>query len=239
MTLDEYKNVLDNIKPFTNYVYLHLMGEPLLHPQINEIIKMSNENKIFVNITTNGYLIKNIKNNRGVRQLNISLHSFNGSYNKTLEQYINDIFDTIDTLHDTIVNYRLWTNSPYYDQIISILENKYNTKIIVNDNGNYKLENNKYISIKKEFKWPTTTLTSVKNREEGTCRALRDHIGILVNQDVVACCLDSNGDIKFGNLKDTSLKDIIATPKFIEMKNNLENNIKTEKLCLNCNFYEN
>jgi radical SAM protein with 4Fe4S-binding SPASM domain len=82
----------------------------------------------------------------------------------------------------------------------------------------------------------------LKNTEKGssvgTCRALKDHIGILSNLDVVACCLDANGDILFGNLNNKNLQEIVESKKFQEMKYNLDNNIKTEDLCKNCNFYK-
>jgi len=46
--------------------------------------------------------------------------------------------------------------------------------------------------------------------ENGTCYALRDHIGILVDGTVVPCCLDNNGDIPLGNIFDTNFSKIIS-----------------------------
>lgn len=240
MSIDEYQKVLDNIKPYTQYVYLHLMGEPLLHPKINEIIDMTSKNEINVNITTNGYLLKRVENNKNIRQINISLHSFDNKYNISLNEYLNNIFETVKTLPNTIINYRLWATNEHYNEIIKILEEKYQKEIIPNDIGNFTLDKNVFISIKEEFKWPEIKESGRESNipSTGTCLALKDHIGILSNLDVVACCLDSNGDICFGNLNDTSLEEIINSEKFNYIKTNLENNIKTEELCQNCNFYE-
>ena len=236
----EYMKVLENIKPFTNYVYLHLMGEPLLHPKINEIIDMTSKNKINVNITTNGYLLKRVENNQNIRQINISLHSFDEKYNIGLKDYLNNIFDTIKTLPNTIINYRLWASNKHYYEIIKILEEKYQKEIIPNNIGNFTLDKNIFVSIKEEFKWPEIKESRKEGTKSftGTCLALKDHIGILSNLDVVACCLDSNGDICFGNLNDNTLAEIINSEKFNYIKMNLENNIKTEELCKNCNFYK-
>lgn len=242
MSIDEYNIVLNNIKPFTKYVYLHLMGEPFLHPKINEIIDMTTINNINVNITTNGFLINRVENNKNIRQINISLHSYDEKYKVSFDNYIKNIFNATDRLqkNKTIINYRLWVNSKYYNKFIDELENKYNKKIIINQNGNFQLDNNVYISIKKEFIWPKikTKREGEESENIGTCLALRDHIGILSNLDVVACCLDSNGDINFGNLNNIPLKEIINSDKFKYIKTNLENNIKTEELCKNCNFYK-
>lgn len=239
MSLEEYQLVLSNIKPFTNYVYLHLMGEPLLHPYINEIIDLTNQNKINVNITTNGYLIKRITGNKNIRQINISLHSFNEKYKLSLDEYLNNIYLSIENMPETIVNFRLWAGTKNYDNIINSLESRYNKKIIPNNLGNFKLDKNVFVSIKHEFEWPKIKEggREILQPTSGTCLALKDHIGILSNLDVVACCLDSNGDINFGNLKHISLSEIIKSEKFNYIKTNLENNIKTEALCQNCNFY--
>ena len=41
MSLDDIDNYLNQIKEFGNYIYLHVLGEPLLHPNFNEILKNS------------------------------------------------------------------------------------------------------------------------------------------------------------------------------------------------------
>ena len=76
ISVDNFKIVLDKIKGYTKYIYLHVMGEPLLHPDVNKLIDIASNN-YNVCITTNGYLIDKIKDNKNIYQLNISLHSYN------------------------------------------------------------------------------------------------------------------------------------------------------------------
>ena len=38
ITLDNFNIILDKLENYTKYLYLHVLGEPLLHPNINEII---------------------------------------------------------------------------------------------------------------------------------------------------------------------------------------------------------
>ena len=71
MNKNNFEIVLDKLKNTTKYLYLHVLGEPLLHPKINEFINLASKN-YFVNITTNGYLIKRIIDNKNIRQINIS-----------------------------------------------------------------------------------------------------------------------------------------------------------------------
>lgn len=121
MNKNNFEIVLDKLKNTTKYLYLHVLGEPLLHPKINEFINLASKN-YFVNITTNGYLIKRIIDNKNIRQINISLHSYNEKYNKSLNNYLQDIFDVTDKLKKyTYINYRIWVNSLYKDEIIKVL----------------------------------------------------------------------------------------------------------------------
>ena len=80
LTFDNYKLIVDKIKNYTKELYFHILGEPLLHPDIINFIEYANKKGLLVNITTNGYLINNLKNNDGIHRLNISLHSYNESY---------------------------------------------------------------------------------------------------------------------------------------------------------------
>ena len=234
MSLEDFKVILKKLKNHTKYLYFHVMGEPLIHPEINTFIDLASKD-YYVNITTNGYLIKNVSDNKNIRQLNISLHSFDNRYNKSLEEYINDIFLTVDKLvvNNTIINYRIWTDSEYKEDLINLLEKKYNIKI---NNEHTKLQDNVYIDFDDTFIWPSLDndflLTS------GSCMGTRSHIGILVDGTVIPCCLDNNGYINLGNIYKQDLNDIISSDKFLEIKNGFLCNKKVNELCQRCNFYD-
>jgi radical SAM protein with 4Fe4S-binding SPASM domain len=232
--MDDFRIVLDKLNDFTKYLYFHIMGEPLLHPHINELIDIASSN-FFVNITTNGYLIDKVKDNKNIRQINISLHSYDKKYNKSLDEYLDNVFTSVDNLvvNNTIIKYRLWVDSVYKYDIINRLEEKYNIKI---DSNSIKLSDNVYYEVEQEFIWPS--LDNDYYCEVGSCRALRDHIGILVDGTVVPCCLDSEGIIKLGNIYKNEINDIINNGLFKEMKKGFQDNKKIHELCKKCNFYE-
>lgn len=234
ISLDNFKRLLNKIDKYTDYLYFHVMGEPLLHPKINELINMASD-KFKINITTNGFLIKRIENNSNIRQINVSLHSFNDKYNISYENYINDIFEVTDKLleKNTIINYRLWVGSLYKNKIINDLEKKYNIKI--SNNKNIKLCNNVYYSVDEEFIWPS--YNNNYYNETGGCRGTIDHIGILVDGTVVPCCLDSGGVINLGNIYTDTMDDVLNSDSFIKIKEGFKNNIKVHPLCKKCNFY--
>lgn len=233
--VEQFKFMLDKIEGFTKYVYFHVMGEPLLHPKVNELINIASE-RYYVNITSNGYLIKRIENNTNIRQINLSLHSYDEKYNKSFDEYMNDIFSSVDKLivNNTIVKYRVWVNSEYKDMILSKLEEKYG--VVIGDNKSLKLADNTYYEVEHEFIWPS--MDNDYYTEEGSCRGLRDHIGILVDGTVIPCCLDSAGIINLGNIYKQDLSDIIGSDLFKEMKQGFLNNKKVHELCRKCNFYD-
>ena len=229
MSINNFKIILEKLKKYTNYLYFHILGEPLMHPSIIEMINIASKD-FYINITTNGYLIKKIYGNKLIRQINVSLHSYNELNKKSLDDYLNDIFLVADSLDNTYINYRMWIDSKYKDRILKRLEEKYNTKI----NGNTKLKENVFIEFANEFIWPD--LNNNLNVVNETCYGTIDHLGILVDGTIVPCCLDSKGIINLGNIFKCYIEDIINTTLFKRIKEGFKHNQRCEKLCTHCGF---
>ena len=231
MKEEEFRLILNKLKGYTNYLYFHILGEPLLHPNINEFINLAHEQGYKINLTTNGYFIDKVKDSVNIRQINISLHSYDENGQISLESYLTNIFSSCDILaKKTYINYRLWVNTKYKEQIIDFLEKKYQKKI----NGHTKLKENIFIDFDNEFIWPN--LSRNLNITQGKCYALKDHLGILVDGTVVPCCLDGEGIIKLGNIFQDNLEDIINRDKYQNMMQSFAQNKRIEKLCQNCDF---
>lgn len=228
MTVNEFEIIISKIKNYTNYTYLHIKGEPLLHPNLEEIINIANKNNIKVNITTNGRLLKdkiNILNNN-IRQLNISLHSFNNL------KEIKEIINIIDNLNNVYISLRLWNNLDN-KEVINYLEKYYKVKIDINKKQN-KLKDNIFLSKDIEFDWPSMNIDIISTK--GTCKALKDHIGILVDGTVVSCCLDNNGDNNLGNIFNEDLIDIINSNKYQTILQGFKDNKLISPLCQRCGY---
>ena len=233
--MDSFSILLNKLKGYTKYLYFHIMGEPLLHPHINELIDMASKD-YYINITSNGYLIDRIVNNKNIRQLNISLHSFDKRYGKSLDEYLDNIFSGTDILNSngTIINYRIWVDSVNKSDVINRLESKYKVKI--GNKDKVKLGNNIFYEIEEEFIWPS--LDNDYYNDKGSCMGTRDHIGILVDGTVVPCCLDSDGIINLGNVYKNDINDIINSDIFRNINEGFLCNEKRNELCKKCNFYE-
>lgn len=233
MSLDTFKEILPRLKDYTDYLYFHLMGEPLVHSHINEFIDLATVKFGFkINITTNGYLINKIENSINIHQLNISLQAIKSD--EEIDIYLQNIFTAVDKLHKhgTIIVYRLWNEQASSKKIIEKLEKYYKTNL----NGNNKIQDNIYLDREIPFVWPD--LNNNYYNEEGSCMGLRSHIGILVNGDIVPCCLDYNGTITLGNILNDKIDDILKGKRAKNMQENFLNNKKCEEFCRHCNFYD-
>ena len=72
--------------------------------------------------------------------------------------------------------------------------------------------------------------------EEGTCWGLRNQVAILVNGDVVPCCLDGEGIIKLGNIFEENFENIINSEYSKEFIKAFEENKVIHQLCKRCGF---
>lgn len=242
MSIEEFKIVIDKIKKYTDYIYLHIKGEPLLHSKLDEILSICDDNNIFVNITTNGTLLKARKdiliNHKSVRQINISLHSEN-----KIKNYFEDVFDICKELSQKVfINYRLWSLDNYkLDKKSTVIVDKiiksYNlSSDIVNklkNDNNITIDNNTFVNKNNLFVWPDESLGLNINAR---CYGLIRHIGILVDGTIVPCCLDSNGIIRLGNIFKDDLEEVLDSKLVKDMIEGFKNNKSICLLCKNCNF---
>lgn len=239
ITKEEYQIIINKIKDKTKELYLHVLGEPLMHEDINYFIDYATNNNLLVNITTNGYLIENIKNNKNIHRLNISLHSYNEKYKIKLNDYLDSIFDVIDNIKEkTFITLRIWVKSKNSNKIISYINERYHLDIKeLIDNNKLKIAPNLIIDTFHEFIWPD--LNNNYYSEIGTCKGLIDHIGILSDGTIIPCCLDSRGVINLGNIFTDNIDDILKEERVKKIIIGFKNNYKCEELCKHCHFLDN
>ena len=241
MTIDEFRDVAIKIKDYIENIYLHVKGEPLLHSHIDEILNVCDENNLNVKITTNGTLLskkKDILLKHGIKQINVSLHCENN-----MDNYFEDVFNTCDELSKKItIIYRIWTLPTLdLDKVSTVIVDKIINHYNLNDDIIDKIKHEKatkiteniYLDKNYEFKWPKI---DTKKSDVGTCLGTKDHIAILSDGNVTACCLDSDGIIKLGNIFNSNLDDILNSELFKEINNGFNNNKIVCDLCKSCTY---
>lgn len=254
MEKEEFKYIISQVKEFTDYIYFHIMGEPLLNKNLEYFLQESDKNNLKVNITTNGTLLNKVSdiliNSKSLRQVNISLHSFEANeMTLELEEYIDTITNFIKEARassDIICTMRLWNidneelkgANGLNNDILRLLEKNLNLDFSLAE----KLQENKRLTIKEKvnlnmaekFKWPDIELLA--SSDEIFCHGLRNQIGILVDGTVVPCCLDSEGNINLGNIFEKSFKDIIEGERAINIYEGFSRRKAVEDLCKSCGY---
>lgn len=249
MTLEQIDKIFQKISCYTDYIYLHVKGEPLIHEDIGAILDLAKEYNLKVILTTNGTLLLQkvgaIRNKQALRQVNISVHSFeqndikNSSYLENIIEAVNMI---VDSRLDTYISYRLWNLDDIHDvdknkEALLKIGKSYGIKNILEiatKNSSIKLDENIFINLDTIFRWPSIENNIISY--EGSCLGLIDQISILVDGTVVPCCLDSLGENNLGNIFKEDIETILEKEATKAIIDGFKNNKLICDLCRRCEF---
>lgn len=254
MTSEEFLHIAKEIKPYTDYICLHLMGEPLLNPNLKSFLDISKEYGFQVNLTTNGTLIRKnediLLSSKALRKISISLHSFEANDQEVdLEVYINDIVNFVKKAHDengVICELRLWNGDSdlikgcnnLNDKIADLLKETLNShmdiKEMLHNQNSVKISDKIFLEAAEKFQWPD--INGKRIGDNAFCYGLRQHIGILADGTVVPCCLDSEGNIPLGNVFEESLENILQSKRAKAMYDGFSGRKAVEDLCKTCGY---
>ncbi len=254
MNKEEFTYILNEVKPFTEHIYFHLMGEPLLNEDIEYFFEESRNKGLHVNLTTNGTLLSKVGDklikSKSLRQVNISLHSFEANKKTVeLEEYLDSITDFIIKARensDIICAIRLWNmdnddlkgENNLNKDILKMLEDKlkldFSLSEKLQESNRIKLKDKVYLNMAEKFQWPDIKIDSLG--ENVFCHGLRNQIGILVDGTVVPCCLDSEGNLSLGNVFERPLKEILTGERATNIYNGFSRRIAVESLCKKCGY---
>ncbi|MDD3175484.1 MAG: radical SAM protein [Candidatus Nanoarchaeia archaeon] len=241
-----YKKAIDESKQLAEEITLHVMGEPLLHPEIEKIIHYAQKQDVKINLTTNGILVhkySQILLNKTIKRINFSIHSLNENYSEEdARKHLTQIIDFTKLAQkertDLIIVYRLWNiNNSANKNILDIIQTEFNTTLKDEKNKiGIEIKPNLYINYDESFNWPNVK-NEVKN-QTGYCLGLKTHIGILSNGIVVPCCLDNDGNIPLGNIKNNTLNEILNSKKSQDILNGFKERKLIEDLCKRCSYIQ-
>lgn len=242
MTEAEFSALLPKLRPFTDYLYFHLMGEPLCHPLLETFLRLAAESDFRVILTTNGTLLgekqEMLLSSPAVHKVNVSLHAFEANELSTpFSQYLHRCFTFgQEAAGKKIVSYRLWNQGgkdAKNDEILQTMT-RYFPEPWVTERRGTRIAQKVYLQYGEKFDWPDLSAPHVSDRV--FCYGLRDQIGVLCDGTVVPCCLDHEGDIPLGNLFRQDLDEILNTPKAMGIFQGFQCGNPPEPLCRHCGY---
>ena len=243
MSAETFRGVIEKLEGFTEYVYLHLLGEPLMHPELDEILSCVAGHGMKCCITTNGTLLGEREEllcaAPPVYRLSVSLHSYeaNGGSTGELYDYLETVWRVCSRLAEkgSYCVLRLWNgggaeslNAVIWD----FLREKTGSEPEATARG-YKLCERMYLEYEPRFDWPDL---NAPERPVRFCYGLRDQLGILCDGTVVPCCLDAEGSIALGNILESGVEEIISSPRATALYRGFSDGKPSEELCRRCGY---
>ena len=243
MTREEFSQVLQQLQGHTEYIYYHLMGEPLTHPLLPDFIRMAKEKGFHSMITTNGTLLRSrgvALLDAGAEKVSISLHSCEEDDETGYRSYLQQVaeFAEVASKKGTIVNFRLWNrgaDAGRNDIVLDFLHDFFPESWTENTRG-YRLRDKLFLEWGDRFTWPDEK--NPETQGQLTCYGMRSQFGVLCDGTVVPCCLDSEGVINLGNLFTQNLGEILDCPRASAIAEGFRNHKAVEELCRRCPFAE-
>jgi len=245
MTAEEFAVLAEKLRPHAAYFYLHVMGEPLLHPQLEEILALCADVGAKACITTNGTLLgrrgDTLLAAKGMHKVSVSLHSMEGNGVMELRTYLENVWAFAEkaAAQGIICALRLWNiggGEQRNEEILAFLEEKLDVHPLQCGEprrGSWKLKEKLYLEQAERFEWPDL---SAPESDATFCYGLRDQIAVLCDGTVVPCCLDHEGDIALGNLFTQELDEILSGERAKAMYDGFSNRKPTEELCRRCGY---
>lgn len=250
MKAADFEHILKQVKPLAKEIYLHVMGEPLLNPYLEEILGLCELYDIKANITTNGTLLYKksdiLLGSKALRTVNISLHSIEGR-EEEFDKYIFDVFSFAERAGEQDMftcKLRIWNlnsdyeNSYHSKRLIEEIENRFGLAFKVTDSmksiNGIRLRRRIFLCQADRFEWPDLN-GDIKNGR-AFCLGLRNQFAVLCDGSVVPCCLDGEGKINLGNIFQKPLSDILNSERAIKIYNGFTNGRAVEELCRRCGY---
>lgn len=255
MSLDLFRQIIQQVAPLTEQVCFHLMGDPLVHPHLAELVEICESENTKIFFVTNGVLLREkhfeLLLNPAFRQVNFSLHSFHDNYpERDPSDYLRRIFQYTERAMlerpDLYINYRLWNlqeprgTSERNQSMLRRIEEHFKVSvqdiIDVRQQKSIHLKNRLYLHFDTEFIWPSLELPVLGS--QGKCYGLSSHFGVLADGTVVPCCLDKEGAIPLGNIADQNILEILDSPRSQRILSGFQRKKLVEDLCQRCQYIE-
>ena len=241
MNKAQFARILSQLAGKTEYVYYHLMGEPLTHPDLPDFIAMASEKGFRSVITTNGTLLSEREAEllgAGLHKISISLHSFEKKDPQAQESYLQQCAAFAEKAAEAgaLVSFRLWNrgvDGGNNDRTLAVLQWLLPGQWQENSRG-YRIRDRIFLEYGDRFSWPDRDAKDLG--KEVFCYGLRDHFGILCDGTVVPCCLDSDGVISLGNVFEQDLTGILESDRAKAMGKGFSCRNATEDLCRRCGY---
>lgn len=250
MDLCNIEEIIRKTSDYTDTYYLHVLGETLLYPKLDELLSLMDKNQKKVKITTNGILLSEyseiILSHSSVKQVNVSTQAWLKLSDEYQEKLMKNLINFIKKNNNNLtIAIRFWNdkkdvkvqklNEFVYNSLIEELNiHKGETDIFITNKKTIRVRPYLLISIDNEFVWPSLDLKV--NTNDNYCLGGKKQLAILNNGDVVLCCLDYLGHTKIGNIFENTLNEILNDKLYLAFLEKIRKHRSYFELCEKCDY---
>lgn len=241
MTMEEFECITDQLQGITEYLYLHVMGEPLTHPLLPDFIRCAKEMGFKVAITTNGTLLRRCQEEllkARPYKVSISVHSFEEGTLESYRDYLTQCMEFAEqsSREGILTVFRLWNRG--YDKgrnvdTLTILQDFFREEWKEGSRG-FRIRDKLHLEYGDRFAWPD--MWADEGDDQVFCYGLKDHFGILCDGSVIPCCLDREGAITLGNIYEQPIGEILASERAVQIAEGFRKRRAVEELCRKCGY---
>lgn len=246
MKFDTFRRIIDEASEYLEFTYLHLSGEPLLHPRFDEFINYAASKGVKTGISTNGTILTKRRREKLLQsQLDTLIISIDGTDAETYltirqansfrkvcrntEQFLIEKEKTNQGPHTIVQMICMQENvhqaEEFYRYWKSIGADSVRLKRFFNFAGNVE---DRSVTPEKE------SVMSEKKRPP--CFLPWRQLAFYYDGTAVACCHDFLHESELGNIHQQSLKSIWNSEEMVKIRNkHLEGRQCDISLCANCN----
>lgn len=240
MPLAAFESAAAQAGELASVLFLHLLGEPLTHPDFPGILSACSHLGLKVNLVTNGLLLDKfgpgIFKESALGQVSVSLHALAGLPPARRAESLRRL--TAFALRKPpapIVSFRL--RGEPADPFIK--ETKKALLVALAAEGacervrdGLRLREGVYLNFGSIFDWPG----GPGGRPKKGCLGLRHHFGVLSDGRVVPCCADFDGALVLGNIYERPLAAILASPAALALRDSIAGRTAMPAYCSSCGF---
>lgn len=242
LSVAELNHRMQSIAHHTSNVYFHVKGEPLMSPYLKEALDAANTHHLRVHLVSNGLLINQhgemILNHPAVETISISLHSYNELNTQQQDRQMDVLKQWLahQRPHHPHIRLRIWdagtSEHPKSRQWIKQLTD---VELDYQSAANFRISllPNLHIQSDIRFEWPD--LSNGERFPIGRCEAGK-MLAILADGTITPCCLDGAGVIALGNLDTSDIASILATKRYQDFRQGMNDRQPAEALCRSCTF---
>jgi radical SAM protein with 4Fe4S-binding SPASM domain len=238
-----FADVLRQAQGLADDLFFHVLGEPLLHPGLDGFLDLAHERGCSVRLVTNGLLIgragETLLGKPALRQVSFSLHALEGSgWERPLASIL--AFAREGARSGLLISLRLWSQDASGNDgaILEALRREFSFGGEIPGGmppgRGVRLAPRVFASRMEPFQWPS--LDPGLEDENGFCLGLSRQAAVLAGGEVVPCCLDKDGVMSLGNIREKPLGEILSCERARKIIEGFARRRPAEELCRKCRF---